>query len=235
MDRGFIFWHTGFRAERWLSGRKRHPAKVLCSLPGTMGSNPILSAIFCFAMRISGILSFALALLLVFSGCSFGSSSSSSSGEKTDSGYITPEYTIAVPAAWEIYPKEEYPASILFAARQNVYTHRVPASVSISTTASKPSSIDQFVAKNLESVRKVSQDIQVLSTADVSDSSADKILVEYSERSSKDFSRIGFLSLYVVPKTVEQSYVITMLFDEATTADEKEELQKIILSFTLKQ
>ncbi len=30
--------------ERWLSGRKRHPAKVLSPSRGSVGSNPTLSA-----------------------------------------------------------------------------------------------------------------------------------------------------------------------------------------------
>lgn len=181
---------------------------------------------------------FALAFAsLMISGCSLGgtSSTTTTSDSSSEFAYITPEYSIDVPASWEIYPKEQYPATILFAARQIIASQQIPASISISTTPSRPSSLEQFVSRNLEGVRKKSQDVQVVSQTDVSDASSDRMIVEYSERSSKDFSRIGFFALYVIPKNLQQSYVITLLFDEALSASEKEELQKMVLSFTLKE
>lgn len=172
--------------------------------------------------------------LFLLTGCSISNNSKEVETNK-EQGFITPEYSVAVPASWEIYPKEEYPATILFAARQNVFSTSIPASISISTIQSKPESLEIFVAKNLESVRKKSQDLQVVSQTNVSDSSAEKMLVEYSERNASDYSRIGFFALYVLPKNISQSYVVTMLFDGTISSSEKEELQKIVGSFTLKK
>ncbi len=234
VDTAPLFCHTSPRAERWLSGRKRHPAKVLYSSPGTKGSNPFLSAIFISLVQRIRTLSLLAFSGIFLTGCSFGAPSSPDSATPT-SYEITPEYGLSVPASWEIYPKEEYPATILFAAKQNIFTTGFPASVSVSTAQARPTSLEQFVVNNLEIVRKKSQDMKVVSQTNVSDANADKMLVEYSERRSQDSSRIGLFSLYVIPKTVQQSYVITMLFDPSISSSEKEELQKIVLSFNLKK
>ena len=172
-----------------------------------------------------------LSSFFVFSGC-FGSNEEEEPVKNLEN---TGEYTIKIPQDWEIFPKEEYPKSIILSARQPSYSSRIPAMIAIAKESSRPQNLDQFIKRNLEEVRRNSQDFQKISEKKIENENVESQLIEYREKRSNDNSLIGIYSYYLLPKNQENSYLVTMVFDPEISDDDKKKLETIITSFNFKK
>jgi hypothetical protein len=165
----------------------------------------------------------------LLSGC-FGETTEES---KTENITESKEYSLNIPKDWEIFPKEEYPKSIIFSAREPAYSSLIPSIIVVSKENSIPQSLEQFVNRNLESIRIQSQDFKEIFKEKIDKESFEAYFIEYSERKSMDNSLIKFYSLYVLPKNNESVYIVTILFDGNTKEEKYSNLKNILLSFKL--
>lgn len=170
--------------------------------------------------------------VLTFSGC-FGSNSEDSTVSSQTLETLV-DYDLQIPSDWEVFPKEEYPDSIVFSAREASYTSRIPAVIAVSKESAVPASMDQFVSRNLEEVRRASQDFLKISEEDVDKDGFAARFVEYQETRSADASVLGFYSLYVLPEDNTSSYVVTLLFDGDLDDAKRSALKDIILSYSMR-
>lgn len=172
---------------------------------------------------------------LIFSGC-FGSDEKDQEMKNLDN---IVEYSINIPKEWEVFPKKEYPKSLVFSAKEPAFSSRFPAVLAIAKENSVPDSLNQFISRNLEEVRRNSQDFKKISEKEIPQSADEENrksrLVEYRERRSADNSFFGIFSYYLLPENKQESYVVTMIFDPDISDEKKAEYEKIITSFHLKK
>lgn len=144
------------------------------------------------------------------------------------------EYTIDIPKEWEVFPKEEYPQSLVFSAKEPAYSSRIPSIIAIAKESSRPQNLDQFISRNLEEVRRSSQDFTIISETDIDRENVQSRLIEYTERRSSDHSVIGIYSYYLLPNEQNNSYIVTMVFDGSHSQEKKDSLSQIVTSFHFK-
>lgn len=165
----------------------------------------------------------------LFSGCFGGNNEENNTENLTQSK----EYSLDIPKDWEIFPEEEYPQSIIFSAREPVYSALIPSIIVVSKEVSVPNSLEQFVNRNLESIRLESQDFKEIFREKIDKENFESYFIEYSERKSMDNSLIKFYSLYVLPKNNKSVYIVSILFDGNTKEEKYNNLKNILLSFKL--
>lgn len=168
--------------------------------------------------------------LLLFSGCEEAPTETAVSEENIPKENII----LSTPDDWEVIPKETYPANLILAKREPSFSQETPSMVSIAVEKSLYPSLQKFAYRNIETVRKKSQDFQKISEQDILLSNeTPAFFIEYSDRYSKTKERLSFYDLYVQDLKEEKSYVITLLFDPTTSEEHKEFLRNILFSFSL--
>ncbi len=93
----------------------------------------------------------------------------------------------------------------------------------------------KYAERNLESIRKNSQDFKLHTKEEVElDSEQKSILVEYSDWSNLGNKRIHFYDLYVIDREENKSYSVQIIFDKDSSEEYKEFLKNDVLkTFTL--
>ncbi len=180
--------------------------------------------------------------LFTFSGCLEGSNEENIQEIETKANY-----SISIPETWEIFPKQEYPKYMIFAAREPNYISEIPLSITISNINSLPPSLDILIKKNYEMVRKASQDFKIISEenftteeiikSEISDTITSKKpasrLVIYTEKYAGTNTFAQVYSLNVISYSEKKTYVINILSDMNASEAEKELIMNILQSFTL--
>ncbi len=143
-------------------------------------------------------------------------------------------FEVTTPDDWEIIPASEYPQNVLLIKREPSFSSEISSLLSLSVEKGTYHSLEKFAERNLEAIRKNSQDFRKILTEKITlDSGEDAILVEYSERYSKKKTALGFYTLFVIDSASNKSYSVSLLFDPTTDPDHKDFLKKVIKTFTL--
>lgn len=177
-----------------------------------------------FSIVLFGFFSFML------SGC--GNSAPEENNESKD--LKKSSFEVHTPDDWETLPSDSYPQNIVLLQREPFVSSEISTLLSVSMEQGTYYSLSAFAKRNLEMIRKNSQDFQKVRMEEISlDSGQDAIFVEYSEKYSPNKQPLGFYSLYVIDTSNKKSYVVSLLFDISTDDDHKNFLEKVVKSFTL--
>lgn len=166
----------------------------------------------------------------MLSGCTGGDDEESQNPE-AEAQKIS--YQLDLPKTWKTLPEDQYPQSLIFAAKESNGPARISPVLAVAREYLRPASLDDFVTRNLEEVRRSSQDFKMVNSENISVNSEQRKIVEYSETRSRDGTEIGIYSLYVVPDKYQLSYVVTVVFDQSETENRKKELKDLLLSFRI--
>jgi len=137
--------------------------------------------------------------------------------------------------AWKTLPKEDYPASVILGAKERNSPARISPIIVLSKEYNTTESIQDFADRNLEEVRRKSQDFLLQSLEESSDNKAEKIFAVYHETRSKDNTKMEVYSLYYLPKNYEVSYLLTIVLDNEETEKRKKYLKELLLSFSIEE
>jgi hypothetical protein len=177
------------------------------------------------------VLFFCCSLVLFFSGCS---DSSKEDLVENDVASSSSSFFLYTPSDWDTLPHEaDDPGSVIITKREPSYSYEAATFLTVSVHKAKNYPLDQLVKRNLETVRKLSQDFQKISEEKISLSDGSPaIFVEYTERLSKTKAQFGFYNLYYLKEDTKELYVVTLVFDPTTSFDHKKFLKEdVLLSF----
>ena len=166
--------------------------------------------------------------LTVFSGC--GSTDEISEEEVITENLKTVSFEISTPDDWEVIPSDQYPKNAVLVKREPSFSNEISTLVSVAVEQGVYHSLQKLAERNLENIRKNSQDFQIHSQEEFPLNSGESaFFVEYSDWYARGQKRIHFYDVYVLDTSSDKSYTVSMIFDGKTSDDHKTFLRESVL------